>query len=130
MNNAMKKIFVSHIEDCRWEQKTGFENYRWKYLVDSSKNKSHGLSCGLIEIPVGAELELHSHSVQEIYIVRSGEGLLLRRGSKEKKLLKDSIVYIPENQFHGLRNLGKIPLEVIWIFPRDCWEEISYIFHK
>ncbi|MDG2356565.1 MAG: cupin domain-containing protein [Paracoccaceae bacterium] len=126
----MEKIFVSHIKHCRWQQRLEFRNFRWKYLVDSSENNCHGLSCGLVEIPVGEELELHSHSPQEIYLIRSGEGLLLRGDLENKKLSKDSIVYIPGKQSHGLRNSGKVPLEVIWIFPTDCWEDVKYVFDK
>ena len=84
----------------------------------------------MVEIPVGEELELHSHSPQEIYLIRSGEGLLLRGDMENKKLSKDSIVYIPKKQSHGLRNSGKVPLEVIWIFPTDCWEDVKYVFDE
>ena len=45
-------------------------------------------------------------------------------------LEKDSIVYIPGKQSHGLRNSGKVPLEVIWIFPTDCWEDVKYVFDE
>ncbi len=126
----MENIFVSHIEDCKWQQNKEFGNFRWKYLVDSSQNKSHGLSCGLVQIPVGEQLELHSHSPQEIYLIRFGEGTLLQNNFPKRKLRKDSIVYIPMHVPHGLKNTGRKPLEVIWIFPTDSWEEVKYIFDK
>ena len=126
----METIFISHVEDCNWQQKEDFKDLRWKYFVDSSQSNSHGLSCGIIQIPVRAELKLHFHIPQEIYIIRAGEGLLLGDDKNNQRVAKDSIVYIPRNYLHGLRNIGMIPLEVIWIFPTDCWEEVKYVFDK
>ena len=124
----MEEVFISNVRDREWKQREDVGNFRWKYLVDSSENNSHGLSCGLVQIPVGEELQLHSHSLQEIYLIRSGEGILLRRNLENQKVTKDSIVYIPGNHFHGLKNIGRKPLEVIWIFPTDCWEDVKYVF--
>ena len=46
------------------------------------------------------------------------------------KIYKDSFVYIPKNVEHGLKNTGEKDLELLWIFPTDCWEEVEYIFEK
>ena len=98
-------------------------------MADSTQMKSHGLSCGVLVLPPGEELPLHYHSPQEIYIIRKGEGLLLSSLGTEK-ICKDSFAYIPKNSEHGLRNTGKEDLELLWIFPTDCWEEVEYIFEK
>tara|TARA_X000000950_G_C13548227_1_gene510423 strand:- start:33 stop:338 length:306 start_codon:yes stop_codon:yes gene_type:complete len=72
---------------------------------------------------------LYHHSPQEVYIIRQGEGVLLS-SSNAKRIYKDSFVYIPQNIEHGLRNTGKEELELLWIFPTDCWEEVEYVFEK
>ena len=126
----MEEMICLNIDDCKWQRREDVGKFRWKYLVDSSQIKSHGISCGLVQIPVGEEIELHSHFPQEIYLIRSGEAMLLKKDGKDEKIRKDSVVYIPKNHPHGIRNIGSKPLEVIWIFPTDCWEEIKYIFEK
>ena len=123
----MEKLVTTHVDDCEWRQRPDRGDLRWKFLVDSTEMDSHGLSAGVIEVPVGGELGLHHHHPQEIYIIRAGQGLLLKAGGAIEELRKDSVVYIPQNEKHGLRNTGDAALEVLWIFPTDCWEEIEYI---
>ena len=124
-----EKIVVSHLRNQAWNYNKDQGNFRWKYMVDSTLMKSHGLSCGVLILPPGEELQLHHHSPQEIYIIRRGEGLL-RSSLNKKRVFKDSFVYIPKNFEHGLKNTGRGELELLWIFPTDCWEEVEYIFEK
>ena len=124
-----EKIIVSHLKDQVWNRNKNQGTLRWKYIADSTQIRSHGVSCGVLVLPPGEELPLHHHSPQEVYIIRRGEGLLLS-SSNDKKVSKDSFVYIPKNFKHGLKNIGKEDLELLWIFPTDCWEEVKYIFEK
>ena len=124
-----EKIVVSHLRDHPWNQNKDQGKFRWKYMADSTQMKSHGLSCGVLVLPPGEVLPLHYHSPQEIYIIRRGEGLLLS-SLHTRKVFKDSFVYIPQNFEHGLKNTGKKDLELRWIFPTDCWEEVEYVFKK
>ena len=123
----MEKIVTRHASDCNWNQREDRGDLRWKFLVDATEMDSHGLSAGIIEVPVGSELSLHHHQPQEIYVIRAGEGLLLQAGGETQAVHKDSVVYIPQNEKHGLKNTGDVALEVLWIFPTDCWQEIEYI---
>ena len=122
-----EKIVVSHLSNQAWQENKNQGKFRWKYMTDSTIIQSHGLSCGVLVLPPGEELPLHHHSPQEVYIIRQGEGLLLS-SSNSKNVYKDSFVYIPKNFYHGLRNTGKDDLELLWIFPTDCWQEVEYIF--
>ena len=124
-----EEIVVSHLRDHPWNENKDQGKFRWKYMADSTQMKSHGLSCGVLVLPPGEALPLHYHSPQEIYIIRRGEGLLLS-SLNARKVCKDSFVYIPKNSEHGLRNTGRENLELLWIFPTDCWEEVEYIFEK
>ena len=128
-NTEKEKIVVSHLKDQAWNEDKEQGNLRWKYIADSTQLMSHGLSCGVLVLPPGEELPLHHHSPQEVYIIRQGEGLLLSSLSS-KKVYKDSFVYIPKDVNHGLKNTGEEDLEILWIFPTDCWEEVEYIFQK
>ena len=124
-----ENIIVSHLKDQTWNENKNQGKLRWKYMTDSTQIPSHGLSCGLLVLPPREELPLHHHMPQEVYIIRKGEGLLLTN-PKSVKVYKDSFVYIPKNFIHGLRNTGKRNLELLWIFPTDCWEEVEYLFEK
>ena len=124
-----EKIVVSHLRDQPWNENKDQGKFRWKYMADSTQIQSHGLSCGVLVLPPGESLPLHYHSPQEIYIIRQGEGILLSSLSS-KKVYKDSFVYIPKNVDHGLKNTGEEDLEILWIFPTDCWEEVEYIFQE
>ena len=126
----MEKMIVSHLNKCKWQQRKEHGNFRWKYLADSTQIKSHGLSCGILVLPPGEELELHHHYPQEIYVIREGEGVILRHDQEPENVIKDSFVYIPKDHPHGLRNTGNKNLELLWVFPTDCWEEVEYIFEK
>ena len=124
-----EKIIVSDLRDLPWNENKDQGKFRWKYMADSTQMKSHGLSCGVLVLPPGEALPLHYHSPQEIYVIRRGEGLLLS-SLNTRKVCKDSFVYIPQNLEHGLKNTGKKDLELLWIFPTDCWEEVEYVFKK
>ena len=91
-----ENLVVSHLKDQAWNEKKDQGKFRWKYIADSTKLMSHGISCGVLVLPPGEELPLHHHSPQEVYIIRQGEGLLLS-SSSSKKVYKDSFVYIPKN---------------------------------
>ena len=120
-----EKIVVSHIEDQTWNKNKNQGTFKWKYMVDSTEMKSHGLSCGVLVLPPGEELPLHCHSPQEIYIIRQGEGLLLS-SLNTKKVCKDSFVYIPKNSKHGLKNTGKHDLEILCFPPLSCKTQTSF----
>ena len=48
------------------------------------------------------------------------------RPISDKILTPGDTVYIPQNALHGLKNIGNVPFEVLWIFPTDTWSEIDY----
>ena len=88
-------------------------------------------SLAVARVKPSVTTQLHSlRNTKEIYIIRTGEGLFLGGDKNSQRVKKDSIVYIARNYLHGLRNVGMIPLELIWIFPTDCWEEVKYVFYK
>ena len=60
----------------------------------------------------------------------SSSGFLLMDNKIAKAITKGDIVYIPENEFHGIRNSGNCDLEYLFIFTTDKWENIKYNFRK
>ena len=131
----MEKFFVSNIHEADWNKHTAERialganpDLRWCHLVDSTKDASHGLSVGCLVIPIDGKLPARTHSPQEVYLIKSGSGLLLMPDGKTKPVSENDFVYIPSNENHGLKNTGNKPLEVIWIFPTDCWKDVNYSY--
>ena len=83
---------------------------------------------GQLKIPVGHSLAPHLHEQQEIYYILKGRAQLLCVGETEKNLNPGDTVYIPQNAVHGLKNLGNVPFELLWIIPTDSWSEIDYSY--
>ena len=123
----MEKTNVLSEEESVWEYQEEFPGLRYKLLVDSTKIDTHGLSMGILELEPGAELSLHHHSPQEIYIIKKGVGLLLG-STKDRQVSPDNTIYIPKNEKHGLRNTGSEILSFYWIFPTDCWDQVEYLY--
>ena len=123
----MEMIKVLSEEEGGWEYQDDFPGLRYKLLVDSTKIDNHGLSTGILELEPGAELPLHHHSPQEIYIIKAGIGLLLG-SANDRQVSSGTTIYIPKNKKHGLRNAGFEALCFYWIFPTDCWDQVKYFY--
>jgi len=62
------------------------------------------------------EIPLHAHEADhEIYIL-AGEGIAYTR-EQETTIETDMFLYVPPNEEHGYRNIGKIPLVFICVIP-------------
>ena len=123
----MERTKVLSEEEGVWEYQGDFPGLRYKLLVDSTKIDNHGLSMGILELDPGAELPLHHHSPQEIYIIKTGIGLLLG-STNDRQVSPNTTIYIPKNEKHGLRNTGSEILSFYWIFPTDCWDQVEYLY--
>jgi oxalate decarboxylase/phosphoglucose isomerase-like protein (cupin superfamily) len=130
-------IFLKSLSDFKWETSSkervasgANPNSQWKHLVDRKICESKGISVGYGKIPKGEDLPLHNHEPQEIYFIVEGSGFLLMDNKIAKAITKGDIVYIPENEFHGVRNSGNCDLEFLFIFTTDTWENIKYNFRR
>jgi quercetin dioxygenase-like cupin family protein len=67
-------------------------------------------------LPVGQEIEIHSHNEQaQIEFYLSGEALLFVEGVGERKIGSGSFMYAPKGAKHGIRSV-KEPLEILSVF--------------
>ena len=37
-----------------------------------------------------------------------------------------TVVYVPENLTHGIRNAGSQTLTLLWFFPVNRWSDVKY----
>ena len=111
-----------------WETSELHPGLRWQFSVNTGVTDSNGLSCGCLQVAAGAELPLHCHKEQEIYIITKGNAELLTGEYSTRSVRAGDTVYIPENSWHGIRNTGRARIEFIWIFPTESWQEVRYVF--
>jgi oxalate decarboxylase/phosphoglucose isomerase-like protein (cupin superfamily) len=111
-----------------WETSELHPGLRWQFSVNRDVTNSNGLSCGYLQLEVGAELPLHFHNEQEIYIITKGRAELQISANKFRTVNADDTIYIPEKSWHGIRNIGVSKLEFVWIFPTDRWQDVKYVF--
>ncbi len=125
----MTQESIRKLADYEWEYSIGEEGQagvlRWKVLISQPTTASHGLSFGIAELPPGAVLKPHHHAPQEIYYITQGRGALLI-GNDIEEVNQGSFVCIPENEVHGIKNIGDELLALMWIFPVDNYFDIEY----
>ena len=111
-----------------WDMSDLHPGLRWQFSVNAGTTRSNGLSCGYLQVDPDAELPLHFHKEQEIYMITKGHAELLTRTANSRAVTAGDTIYIPENSWHGIKNASQSIVEFIWIFPTDTWQEVSYIF--
>ena len=111
-----------------WESSDLIRGIRWQFSVNAGTTVSNGLSCGYLQVDPDAELPLHYHKEQEIYVITQGNAELLTGATSSREVTTGDTIYIPENSWHGIKNLSHSMVEFIWIFPTDTWQEVRYIF--
>ena len=103
---------------------SGFD---WQTLVSASKTPSNSLTTGIATCaPNGGCLCVHTHPQAELYHIIQGEGMIELDGV-EHFVEKGSVIYIPGNAQHGIRNLSKTQeLTYLYVFAIDDFEEVQY----
>ena len=123
------KTFIKNDSQYPWEYEAGEEGrddvIRWRTLLSGDKTPTKGVSMGTLEVPPGASLLSHYHSPLEVYYLTEGKGQLLC-GERIKNIRAGDIVYIPEKEIHGVKNISDHVLKLIWVFPRDNYYDIAY----
>ncbi len=129
----MTQAIINSLADYDWEYDEGEEGLdgviRWKTLISQPKTETKGLSCGILEMPPGSVMGPHYHAPQEIYYVIDGWGVL-QIDTEIKEVAAGSVVYIPQNMVHGVKNMGDELLTLLWIFPTDSYYDIEYLYDK
>ena len=111
-----------------WDMSDLHPGLRWQFTVNAGTTDSHGLSSGYLQVDPDTELPLHYHKEQEIYIITRGQVELLTSANNSRAVAAGDTIYIPENSWHGIKNLSHSMVEFIWIFSTDTWQEVRYIF--
>ena len=71
----------------------------------------------VFEIEPGSSVPPHTHSWEHEIYVLSGQGVAVSEQG-ETPISKDSVVFVPPDEKHGLLNNGEETLRVICVIPR------------
>ena len=94
---------------------SGLEDWKEDYYVDFLNTKS--FEAGIIRLRKDQEDTQSTHSVDEIYYVIEGEGLI-RIGEEDYEVHKGIVVFVPANTKHRFhRNIGD--LIVLYVFGKE-----------
>lgn len=100
----------------------------WKTLISAPKTATTGLTAGIATCPPReGHLCPHRHTHAEIYHITSGRGILHIDG-KEQEVAAGSVVYIPGDAEHGIRNESDEELRWLYVFGADSFGDILYRF--
>jgi quercetin dioxygenase-like cupin family protein len=129
MNTSLISPLVSHIDDYEWDYLPGEKGksgaVRWKTLIGNQSNDTRGISFGVFEMPPGTRLDSHYHAEHEVYYVYQGEGEVLL--DEEVVAVKTgSVLFVPGNLIHGIKNSSNDTIGLIWVIPSDKWVDVEY----
>ena len=120
MQHATPDSLVSHDADVPWEYVPGEEGrsdvIRWKTYCGTDGNNTHSMAFGICELPPGTTLPAHHHAENEAYYIQHGSGIVYLEGSTVD-VKPGTVVYVPENLVHGIRNDSVETLTLLWFFP-------------
>ncbi|PSN74303.1 RmlC-like cupin [Corynespora cassiicola Philippines] len=102
----------------------------WKTLMSEPKTSTNTFTSGIATCEPGdGHLKLHRHKQAELYHVTEGRGIVYIDG-KEHEVAKGSVVFIPGDAEHGIRNTGEENLVWLYVFATDGFGDVVYRFSE
>ena len=99
----------------------------FQVLISRDRTPTSSLYTGLTELPVSGWLGRHRHTQAEVYHVLDGTGIVVLDGT-EHTVTGGSVVFIPGDVEHGIRNTADEPLRFVYAFATDSVEDVVYRF--
>ncbi len=99
----------------------------FQVLISRDRTPTSSLYTGLTELPRSGWLGRHRHTQAEVYHVLEGTGVVVLDGD-EHAVTGGSVVFIPGDAEHGIRNTGDEPLRFVYAFATDSIEDVVYRF--
>ncbi|KAM0720815.1 hypothetical protein Q7P37_003100 [Cladosporium fusiforme] len=100
----------------------------WKTLISAPQTATDSLTAGVATCPPQqGHLCPHRHTHAEIYHIISGRGIVQIDG-KENEVTAGTVVYIPGDSEHGIRNDSEEDLKWLYVFGADSFQDVVYRF--
>lgn len=113
---SLPQMFVREADDLNEQEVhiAGASRLRIQYLIDQPDAKNFVLRCFILKRD--GHTSLHKHDYEQGFYVLSGKGEVTD-GTMSLPLRKHSVVYVPPNQRHQVRNGGRSELTFLSIEP-------------
>lgn len=110
----MKIIKYSDVEPTNFENEImkGFSGR----VVIGKNDGANNFCMRVFEISPGGNTAKHTHYWEHEIFIHSGEGVVLSNG-EWKTINSESVVFIPPDEEHQIKNTGQIQLIVICLIP-------------
>ena len=99
----------------------------FRTLLGATGTTNPDFTAGLAEVEPGGWLGLHRHEPAELYSVVDGEGTVTVDGT-DHLVSAGTVVYVPGDSEHGIRNSGSGPLRFFYVFGVGSFDDIEYRF--
>jgi len=122
------KPILSHEDDFAWSHLTdtpGPTDIRWKIFTGGPDATTKEITFGTCEVPPGGRLRPHRHAEGEAYYVTAGSAEVLL-DYEIVQVKPGSVLFVPGDLVHGVRNRGTQTLSLIWIFAAHRWSDVDY----
>jgi len=137
MSDSIKQWFVNSTERD-WETWTDWgldanseiaasSQIHWKTLISGDRTDSQRLSAGIAWLGPGKQLAPHGHARDEIYYILEGQPTV-RVGEQTRVLTPGTTVFIPSDEIHSIKNDHSEPVQLLYVFAADTFEEVVYKF--
>lgn len=91
--------------------------------IDELNGGSKQFAVGSEKLLPDESIHVHRHSdLEEIVIITSGKGKAFL-GDKYISIEAGSLVFIPQQVWHGFDNTGTENIELLWLFPKQGMEQ-------
>jgi quercetin dioxygenase-like cupin family protein len=115
----MKVIHYNEVQASRYEG-SGLEGIWGRVVIGKNDGATH-FCMRVLEFFPGAQTLRHSHPWEHEMFIHAGEGEIY--GNGQWQVVKSgSVVFIPGNEEHQIRNLCQAPLILICLIPNGAPE--------
>ena len=91
--------------------------------IDALNGGAKQFSVGSEKLFPGESIHVHRHdNLEEIIMITAGRGMALL-GDKHISIEPGSLIFIPQQTWHGFDNTGTEPIGLLWIFPKLGMEQ-------
>ena len=91
--------------------------------VDPANGGSKHMVVGTEEIPAGKSIPVHKHSHADEFIVLQEGTATVTLGARRQTATAGAMVFIPENEWVGLDNVGPGTMKILFVFSALGFEE-------
>ena len=119
------RAYVGHERDSDIEAWDGIVTWRTLLSADRTPTRSITAGVAIIEPDASEEGAEHHHADDEIYYFVAGTGEVVLDGVAHE-VTEGSVVFVPGNTRHFVRNTGAVDLKLFYAFCVDQFSDVVY----